>query len=68
MPMPDRIDPLLSPKEASDLLNVSSRTLRRYVHNGLLKSAGRLPNGHNRFRQSDVEALLIADETAEAAS
>ena len=48
---------LIRSGEACRLLGVSMRTLDRFVSDGLL-AARYLPNGHRRFRRSDVLALL----------
>jgi excisionase family DNA binding protein len=61
-PMTPPREPLLTPKEASTYLKISSRTLRRYVE------AGRLPvitlpgsqKARQRFHRRDVEAWLEA--------
>lgn len=48
----------LSPAETRDRLRISRRTLQRWVADGKLHAAARLPNGHKRFAAADVEALL----------
>lgn len=48
----------LSPAEARKRLGISRRTLQRYVANGIITPAGRLPNGHARFSSADVDSLI----------
>ncbi|MGV0793060.1 helix-turn-helix domain-containing protein [Mycolicibacterium sp. XJ1819] len=57
-------DQVISPKEAAEILRVTSRTVQRYIKEGLLP-ASRLPGGRLwRIRRSDVEALLNAEASA----
>jgi excisionase family DNA binding protein len=50
-------DAYLTPRQACALLSISARTLYRYQDAGQITPLI-LPNGHRRFRRSDVEALL----------
>jgi excisionase family DNA binding protein len=52
---------LLTSAEAAKMLRVSHSTITRYVRLGLL-DAVRLPSGHYRIRQEDVERLLRRQE------
>ena len=60
--MPTNLDSL-TPKEVSDLLNVSSQTVRRYSRefaDHLSPDANPAPGGHRRYTREDVEVLRIA--------
>lgn len=58
---PQAIDRRLTAKQAAACANVSTRTIKRYIHSGLLPYE-RLPSpkgrGHVRIKQSDLESLL----------
>ncbi len=47
-------DALLTPKEVAAAFRVSTRTLQRWEHAGLIR-AMRTLGGHRRYRQSDVQ-------------
>jgi excisionase family DNA binding protein len=51
---------LITTAELSKVLRVSPRTLARWAQDGTLQPAYTLPNGHHRWRLSDVEAQLRA--------
>lgn len=50
-------DELLTPSQIATEWHVSTRTIQRYIANGLIK-ATRLPSGYARVRRSDAEAAL----------
>lgn len=53
----------LTPKEVSDILNVSSQTVRRYSREfaeHLSADANPAPGGHRRYTREDVEILRVA--------
>lgn len=60
-------DEYLTAAETMDALNISRRTLDRYVEDGRLE-ASKLPTNHRRFKRADVAALLVPSEASEAAS
>lgn len=60
-PQPE--DPLLTPDDAARRLAIGLRTLNRWAADGRV-FAYRLPNGHRRFRTSDIEALLTPERSA----
>ena len=51
------LDPLLTGREVATRLNITTRTLDRWVTDGTIVPL-RLPNGYRRYRTSDVDALL----------
>lgn len=51
------MDKLLTISQAAEILQVTAETLRRWDKAGKL-TAIRLPGGHRRYRQSEIEALL----------
>lgn len=53
-------DPLLTPKEAAQMLAVDPKTVSRWARRGRLP-ADRTDGGHRRYRLSAVQALLDAD-------
>lgn len=57
---------LITTGEAAKRLGVTSNTLRRWA---LLKSIPhvRMPSGRLRFRPSDVAAVLVVQQTGDAA-
>jgi excisionase family DNA binding protein len=55
-------EPLLTIREACQLLNVHANTLRRWGEMGMLRVRRIGPRGDRRFRREDIEALL-ADRT-----
>lgn len=52
-------DDLLKAREASAILGIGLRTFERYVKDGHITTY-RLPNGHRRWRRTDVRALAVA--------
>lgn len=64
-PMSEATD--LTTGAAAAVLGVSDETLRRWVDQGKVRYV-RLPSGRLRFRQADIEALLVPVEPTEAAS
>lgn len=52
-PSPYRIDPLLQPKDAAEMLGVSYVTLTRWAREGLIDFV-KLPNGRRRYKESVV--------------
>ncbi len=55
-------DPLLMPSEVAALFRVDPKTVTRWAAAGRIGSI-RTPGGHRRFRESEVQALLEADES-----
>jgi excisionase family DNA binding protein len=49
-------DRLLTLREAADVLRVSTRTMREYVHRGEIE--GRIIGGRWRFRRADLDAFF----------
>lgn len=64
----DTGEEFLSPKEARALLRVSERTFRRYVLDGRLVRAFRIPTGHARYRRADVIALRDGETATDHAA
>lgn len=56
-------EPLLTPKEAAQMLHVATRTLQRMADRGDVRAV-KLPSGHRRYRVSDVEAILHREDYA----
>lgn len=54
-------DRLLTPGEVANEFRVDPKTVTRWAAAGRLGSI-RTPGGHRRFRESEVRALLEADE------
>jgi excisionase family DNA binding protein len=52
-------DPILTTREAGELLGIAVSTAQQWIENGLLP-AWKTPGGHRRVRLSDVTALLRA--------
>jgi excisionase family DNA binding protein len=52
-------DPILTTREAGELLGIAVSTAQQWIENGLLP-AWKTPGGHRRVRLSDVNALLRA--------
>lgn len=50
---------LLSTAEAAAYLGLDASTLRRYAREGIVVSL-RTPGGQHRFRQSDLDAAMVA--------
>jgi len=55
----DRIESLLTMREACRLLNVHGNTLRRWSTMGLVKAYRIGPGQHRRFKTEDVAALAV---------
>jgi excisionase family DNA binding protein len=49
-------DRLLTLREAADVLRLSTRTVREYVHRGEIE--GRIIGGRWRFRRADLDAFF----------
>lgn len=49
-------DRLLTLREAADVLRLSARTLREYVHRGEIE--GRIIGGRWRFRRADLDTFF----------
>lgn len=60
MTVAERSD-LLTPAEVADIFRVNSKTVSRWAQSGKL-SVVRTLGGHRRFRRSEVEAQLRAQE------
>jgi len=54
---------LLTPADVAALFRVDPKTVSRWVLAGRL-TAIKTPGGHNRFRRSEVRALLRGDSEA----
>lgn len=54
---PPAVDPLLTPKQAAELFQVSAETVSRWAAAGELESIV-LPSGHRRFRRSVIERAI----------
>jgi len=50
---------MLTVREASQLLNVHSNTLRRWTDQGILKAYRIGPRGDRRFRAEDIAVMLL---------
>lgn len=57
-------EPLLTPAEVADLLNISTKTLARWTDEGHVPVVV-LPMGRRRYRPVDVAALTITRRAAE---
>jgi excisionase family DNA binding protein len=55
-------DRMLTPGEVGALFRVDPKTVTRWAKAGRISSI-RTPGGHRRFRESEVRALLAAEET-----
>jgi excisionase family DNA binding protein len=60
--LPAGADRLLTPAEVAALFHVSPKTVTRWAVAGRIGSL-KTPGGHNRFRESEVYALLEGGET-----
>jgi len=49
-------DTFLTTREASELINVSLSTLKKFIYQGRLKTL-KTPGGHHRVRRSDILKL-----------
>lgn len=54
-------DRLLTPGEVASLFRVDPKTVTRWAKAGRVTRV-RTPGGHSRFWESEVQALLVADE------
>lgn len=52
---------LLTPGEVATLLRVDPKTVTRWANDGRI-SRLKTPGGHSRFRESEIRALLTAQE------
>jgi excisionase family DNA binding protein len=52
---------ILTPREAAEMLGVTTNTLARWVRSGGLSSLT-TPGGHRRYQRADVRALLDEKE------
>ena len=50
--------PLLTLKQAREILNVHSNTLRKWDKNGILKAVRFGQRGDRRYRKEDIEKLI----------
>lgn len=57
----DESERLLTPGEVASLFRVDPKTVTRWAASGRISSI-RTPGGHRRFRESEVRALLSADD------
>lgn len=60
-----RRDRWLTPRDFANLLSISTRTLRRYVAQGLVAPA-HLPGGQPRYRASQADELLQVPDAGPA--
>ena len=69
-PAPVDAPPAVGPRKASELLEVTERTVLRWCEDGTLPVAWRTPGGHRRIAVADVEARreVLADVRKETAS
>jgi excisionase family DNA binding protein len=54
-------DNMLTVREVSQILHVHSNTLRRWSDLGIIKSYRIGPRGDRRFRQEDIDMLLLEE-------
>jgi len=54
--------PMLTVREASEILNVHSNTLRRWCKHGLVRAYRMGPRGERRFRREDIYALFSEEK------
>ena len=59
-----RGDRLLTTEETADYLNVSRRTLQRWLYEGIGPPSIKLPSGARRYRKADLDRW-IAEHQAE---
>ncbi|HEY92868.1 MAG TPA: helix-turn-helix domain-containing protein [Dehalococcoidia bacterium] len=62
-PAPE-FDTLLMPRNVARLLGIHVNTVRRWADRGFLKAYNIGPRGDRRFRQRDIESLLVAKSSA----
>ena len=60
-------DPLLTPAEVAVIFRVDPKTVTRWAAAGRITST-RTPGGHRRYRQSEVDRLLVDDTRPQALS
>jgi len=60
---PKNKTPLLTIRQAANLLNLSVPTIKNYIYDGKLRSV-KTPGGHHRIHESDLRSLM-GDETKE---
>lgn len=53
-----QIDRLLSPSEASEILKVHPKTLRKWANQNRVRHV-KTPGGHRRYSRLDVELLAV---------
>lgn len=53
----------LAPSKAAQALGISTRTLRRMVHDGRIASM-QLPSGHRRFHRDVIDSMLKPGDAA----
>jgi excisionase family DNA binding protein len=53
---PLEYDKLLRPGQVAEMLNLDAKTVTRWAKAGRI-NAVRLPSGHRRYRQAEVEAI-----------
>jgi excisionase family DNA binding protein len=51
-------DRLLTTMEAAEYLNVSRRTLSRWLHEGIGPPSIKLPSGARRYRKADLDRWI----------
>jgi len=54
-------DSLLTVREVSQILHVHSNTLRRWSDQGIIKAYRIGPRGDRRFKQEDIDLLLLEE-------
>ncbi len=55
----NHVDTMLTTNQVSQLLNLHINTVRRWSNRGILKAYRIGPRGDRRFRQEDVQAILM---------
>lgn len=58
-------DKLLTPGEVAQLLRVDPKTVTRWAERGLVTSI-KTPGGHNRFRSSEINAIMNGEQSKDA--
>jgi len=56
---PQRSNVFLTSAQAAELLNISVGTLKKYIHQGKIKTL-KTPGGHHRFLKDDLLKQLYA--------
>ncbi len=54
-------DNMLTVREVSQILHVHSNTLRRWSDQGIIKAYRIGPRGDRRFKQEDIDLLLLEE-------